>query len=220
MILFRGCFRVNQDLASPETNAGQKGKIALYFLVMRLFACAILPPLLLLALAPQSAGTFPIPGDMHETWPGAKLSEADKQLLQKALNADLRDLKEESQSSVDTAEIALGRLGKGVIVLLSRSFVCGTGGCPIYAYVREKAGYRKVVGSLGWAFAVVDSHGAVPDLVLAGNAGGARVTLHLFRYDGKTFSTRACEMLASKTGDTPSSWWDPSQVKIEPCGQH
>jgi hypothetical protein len=157
---------------------------------------------------------------MHETWSGAKLSEADKQLLQKAVNADLRALPEESQSTVDTAEIALGPLGKGVIVLLSRSSLCGTGGCPIYAYVREKTGYRKILSSFGWAFAVVDSHGAVPDLVLAGNAGGARITLHLFHYDGNTFSTRACEMLTSKTGDTPSSWWDRFQVNIEPCGQH
>jgi hypothetical protein len=157
---------------------------------------------------------------MHETWSGAKLSEADKQLLQRTVNADLRDLQEESQSTVDTADIALGTLGKGVIVLMSRSFLCGTGGCPIYVYVREKAGYRKVLSSAGWAFAAVDSHGAVPELVLAGNAGGARITLHLFHYDGKTFNTQACEMLTSKTEDTPSSWWDPSQVNIEPCGQH
>jgi len=190
------------------------------FLAMRLFACAILLPLLLFALAPESAATFPIPADMHDTWSGAKLSEAGKQLLQKAVNADLPDLQEESESTVDTAEIALGPLGKGVIVRLSRSVFCGTGGCPIYAYVREKTGYRKVLSSFGWAFAVVGSHGAAPDLVLAGNAGGARITLHLFHYDGKTFSKRACEMLASKTGDTPSSWWDPSQVDIEPCGQH
>jgi hypothetical protein len=59
---------------------------------------------------------------MHETWPGAKLNDADKQLLQKVVNADLRDLDEESQSgtksafsTVDTADTALGTLGKGVI---------------------------------------------------------------------------------------------------------
>jgi hypothetical protein len=187
---------------------------------MRLFARAILLPPLLFALAPQSTATFPIPADMHEAWPGAKLSGADKQLLRKAVTSDLRDLQEESQSTVDTAEIALGPLGKGVLVLLSGPLFCGTGGCPIYAYVREKTGYRKVLSSFGWAFAVVDSHGAVPDLVLAGNAGGARITLHLFHYEGKTYSTRACEMLTSKTEDTPNSWWDPSQVNIEPCGQH
>jgi hypothetical protein len=213
-------YRVNQDLAFPETNAGQMGQIALYFLFMRLLACAILLRLLPFALALHSASTFPIPTDMHETWSGAKLSEADKRLLQRAVNADLRDLQEKSQSTVDTAQIALGPLGKGVIVQLSRSSLCGTGGCPIYAYVREKTGYRKILSSFGWAFAVVDSHGAVPDLVLAGNGGGAGITLHLFHYDGKTFSLRACEMLTSKNGDTPSSWWDPSQVNIESCGYH
>jgi hypothetical protein len=185
---------------------------------MRLLACAILLRLLLFALAPQSATTFPIPADMHETWPGVKLSEADKRLLQKAVNADLRVLQEESQPTADTAQIALGPLGKSVIIQLSRSSLCGSGGCPIYAYVREKTGYRKVLSSFGWAFGVVDSHGAVPDLVLAGNAGGARITLHLFHYDGKIFSMRACEMLTSKYGDEPSSWWDPSQVNIESCG--
>jgi hypothetical protein len=157
---------------------------------------------------------------MHETWSGAKLSRADKQLLQNAVNADLRDLQEEFESTVDTAKIALGSPGKGVLVRLSSSFLCGTGGCPICAYVREKTGHRKVLSSFGWAFAAVDSHGAVPDLVLAGNGGGARITLHLFHCDGKTLGTRTCEMLTSKTGDTPSSWWDPSQVNIEPCGQH
>jgi hypothetical protein len=55
---------------------------------------------------------------MHETWPGAKLSEADKRLLQRAVNPDLRDLQEKSQSTVDTAQIAFGPLGKGVIIQL------------------------------------------------------------------------------------------------------
>ena len=175
-----------------------------------------------LLLESTNTATFPIPTDMRETWPGAKLSEADKQLLQKAVSSDLRDLQKESQSpvDVDTAEIALGPLGKGVIALLSNPIVCGTGGCPIYAYVHEKTGYRKVLSSFGWAFAVVDSHGEAPELVIAGNAGGIRITLLLFHYGGKTFSNRACEMLTSKTGDTPSSWWDPSLVNIEPCGQH
>ena len=189
---------------------------------MRLFVCAILLSLLRFAPAPQHAATFPIPTDMHETWPGAKLSEADKQLLQRAVNVELRDLQKESHSpvDVDTAEIALGPLGKGVIVALSNPLVCGTGGCPVYAYVREKTGYRKVLSSFGWAFAVVDSHGAAPNLVIAGNAGGGRITLLLFHYDGKSFITEACEMLTAKTGDTPSSWWDPSLVNIEPCRQH
>ena len=188
---------------------------------MRLFAGAILLPLLLFPPAPQSVATFPIPADMRETWPGAKVSEADKPLLQKAVNAGLRDLHEESQSPVDfdSAEIALGPLGKGIIVLLSSPY-CGTGGCPIFAYVREKTGYRKVLSSFGWAFAVVDSRDATPDLVIARNAGGGLITLLLFHYSGKTFNRPDCEILTSKAGDPPSSWWDPSLVNIEPCAQH
>jgi hypothetical protein len=187
---------------------------------MHRFAGAILLPLLL--FPPQTVATFPIPTDMRETWPGAKLGEADKPLLQKAVNAGLGDLHEKSQSPVDfdSAEIALGPLGKGVIVLLSSRLYCGTGGCPIFAYVREKTGYRKVLSSFGWAFAVVDSRDATPDLVIARNAGGGLMTLLLFHYSGKTFNMRTCEILTSKTGEFPSSWWDPSLVNIEPCAQH
>lgn len=172
---------------------------------MHLFAGAILlPPLL---LPSQSVATFPIPADMRETWPGAKLSEADKQLLQKAVNAGVHDLHEESESPVDfdSAEIALGPLGKGVIVLLSSRLYCGTGGCPHFDYVREKTGYRKVLSSFGWAFAVVDSRDATPDLIIARNAGGGLMTLLLFQYSGKTFNIRTCEILTSKTGEFPST---------------
>jgi hypothetical protein len=186
---------------------------------MHPFAGAILLPLLL--FPPQTVATFPIPTDMREIWPGAKLSEADKPLLQKTVNADVRDLHEKSPPvDFDSAEIALGPLGKGVIVLLSSRLYCGTGGCPIFAYVREKTGYRKVLSSFGWALAVVDSLDATPDLVIARNAGGGLMTLLLFHYSGKTFNMRTCEILTSKTGDFPSSWWDPSLVNIEPCAQH
>jgi hypothetical protein len=105
--------------------------------------------------------------------------------------------------------------------LLSSKLYCGTGGCPIFAYVREKTGYRKVLSSFGWAFAVVDSLDATPDLVIARNAGGGRMMLLLFHYSGKNFNMRTCEILTSKTGDEfPSSWWDLSLVNIEPCAQH
>ena len=75
-------------------------------------------------------------------------------------------------------------------------------------------------GNGGPLRAVVDSRDATPDLVIARNAGGGLITLLLFHYSGKTFNRRACEILTSKTGDFPSSWWDPSLVNIEPCAQH
>jgi hypothetical protein len=137
---------------------------------------------------------------------------------------DLSKQSDESQPNskytfdkVDSAAVDLGTLGKGVIVLMSGSTWCGTGGCPICIYVREKAGYRKVLNSSGWAFAVLSSHKTVPDLVVASNAGGPQTVLTLYRYAGSTFTGQACETLTAKDGNTPGSWWDPSHVNIEPC---
>jgi len=196
---------------------------------MRFSVFAIL--VTLFAQVPQTPATFPIPKDMHEIWPGAKLSDTDKQLLRKAVNADLRLFNEQYQSaytfeSVDTADIDLGTLGKGVIVVLSESPECGTGGCPIYAYVREEARYRRVLGAkpsfaLGWAFAVVKSNGAIPDLVTASHLSGDVVTLIMYRYDGSTFTRQGCENLTPKNSNaTLTSWWDSSQLNVEPCAQH
>lgn len=155
---------------------------------MRVFSGVIFISLGLLSLTRQSREVFPIPVGMQEVWPGVKLSGSDKQLLQKAMEPDLRALGDEPQSNkkftvnhVDYAEIALGRLGKGVIISVSDSVVCGTGGCPIYAYVREQKGYRKVLDSFGWAFAVVDSKGVIPDLVIASNGGGGQISLTRYR---------------------------------------
>jgi hypothetical protein len=201
---------------------------------MPFFACALLLLLLPFASAPQSPATFPIPADMHEIWPGAKLTDADKQLLQKAAAPELHDENEDSRSgkkysfeSLDTADIALGTLGKGVIVLMSGSALCGTGGCPIYAYVHEKGEYKKVLGGekkgagpIGWAFTVVNSKTTIPDLVIARSNGGGQVALTLFRYSGDAFVPQACEILSAKNPTSTSSWWDPSQVSIEPCGQN
>lgn len=197
---------------------------------MRFFACILLLPLLFCGPAPQSAATFPIP-DMQEAWPGAKLTDADKLLLRKAVESDLRKLEEEIQSgdrlklgSVDSADLDLGSLGKGVIVTLSDSVLCGTGGCPIYAYIREKNAYRNVLGGYkgigpnGWAFAVVKSKTKIPDLVIARNNGGGQMGLILFRYSGDAFAPQACEILTAKNPtSTLSTWWDASQVNVEPC---
>ena len=126
--------------------------------------------------------------------------------------------KKYSFSQVDSAEISLGTLGNGVIVIMSGSAFCGTGGCPIYVYVREKARYRKVLNdSLGWAFAVVDSRTAVPNLAIASNAGGGQIVLMVYGYAEKSFQRESCETLTSKDGRTPDSWWDAEQVNIQPC---
>lgn len=201
------------------------------FVVMRLLVCSLLLPLLLLVPASQSPATFSIPADMHETWPGAKLNDVDSQLLRKAVESDLRRLNSDLQDdqrlkfeSIDSADLDLGSLGKGVLVTLSESVLCGTGGCPIYAYIREEKAYRKVLGAekgwaLGWAFAVVKSKATIPDLVIASNLSGGIITLTLYRYSGKTFTSEGCENLTAKQG-APSgrSRFDSAAVVISPCG--
>lgn len=92
--------------------------------------------------------------------------------------------------NMDSADLDLGSLGKGVLVTLSESVLCGTGGCPIYAYVREENAYRKILGDkkrwvLGWAFAVVKSKATIPDLVIVSNLSGGVIVLTLYRYSGK-----------------------------------
>lgn len=99
-------------------------------LAMRSIAAAVFLALSTFTIAQQpTPPTFPIPTDMHESWPGAKLDYADKHLLRKTVNADLRDLDEESQSgekaafsSVDTENIALGTLGRDLFVNLGEQF--------------------------------------------------------------------------------------------------
>lgn len=177
-----------------------------------------------LAKVQQPAKVFPIPA-MQEVWPGAKLNETNRRLLSRAIKADLRELEKISSSDkkssfddVDTTDISLGSLGKGVIVEISHSELCGTGGCPIYAYVREKAGYKRVLRSFGWAFAVVKSDAAVPDLVVASNGGGGQVGLTLYRYNGEVYARAACETLKAKQpGSAAFSWWDAASVDVEPC---
>jgi hypothetical protein len=163
---------------------------------------------------------------MQEIWPGAKLNDADTRLLRKAMAPDLSEQSDESQPNnkytfdkVDSAVIDLGTVGKGVIVLMSGSTMCGTGGCPICIYVREKVGYRKVLSSFGWAFAVLSSHATVPDLVIASNLSGGIIVLTLYRYFGKIFTSKGCETLTAKEG-APSgrSRFDPAAVVVSPCG--
>src|SRR5260370_18954095 len=65
------------------------------------------------------------------------------------------------------AGVSVGKLGKGVVVRMAGSCVCGaTGNCHLRAYAPRKGGYRLVAdGGMGWAFGVVDSKAAVPGLV-------------------------------------------------------
>jgi len=160
---------------------------------------------------------------MHEIWPGADLTGPEPDLLKKAIEPDLRSLENDCEkrstfADLAMASISLGSLGKGIIVLMSGSCVCGvTGNCPIYLYVRAKGSYANVLGGAGWAFGLIDSKNRVPDLVLASNAGGGHVLLRLYRYSDGKFAHQNCEMLTAKNGEfAPKNWWDPSEVSVQP----
>lgn len=200
-----------------------RSSIAAVFLVLSSHAFGQRPP-----ITSQPPPTFPVPADMREEWPGANLNEAEKGLLQRSMAAEIRNQGDEdpdsgkkySFSSIDTADVALGKLGKGVIVKMSGSFFCGTGGCPIYVYVREKGGYRKVLRTFGWAFAVVGSKATTPTLVVAFNQGGGHMILTLYRYAGDAFTDQACDVLTWKDVNATNSWWDTSQVDVQSCSWH
>jgi hypothetical protein len=127
---------------------------------MPALACLILIPLCLMAQSSRSPRSFPIPEDMQEDWPGVGLNEAETKLLQKAVQADLLKVEADCETKlsldrIEMAGVSLGKLGKGVVVRMSGSCVCGaTGNCPMHAYARKKAGYRLVAdGGMGWALA-------------------------------------------------------------------
>jgi hypothetical protein len=199
---------------------------------MRALACSLLFSIYLFARNYDASRLFPIPEGLDKTWPDAVLSDSEKKLLREAVEPDLRDLegcgdeKPTFESLVKTS-IALGRLGKGVLVAPNRRCYCGgTGNCPVYLYVREKDRYREVLRNgkrvpYSWAFAVVNSQPDIPEIVLATNSSARQVNLTKYRYVGDRFFPQACETLTAKNTDSgPKSWWDPDQVLIRPCEKY
>ena len=87
---------------------------------MRVLACSLLLSICLFAQSQEAPRLFPIP-KMDKVWPDAVLSDSEKNLLKEAVEPDLRDLEKycEQKStfeSLDKTSIALGTLGKGVLV--------------------------------------------------------------------------------------------------------
>ena len=166
---------------------------------------------------------FPIPESMEHEFPGVQLSETNGRRLQMTFGADWKedffDAKKLVSERIEMASLSLGKLGSGVILKVNDEILCGTGGCPLYAYIREKDGYRAVAKSFGWAYGVVRTKSDIPDLAFASNGGGGTMTLKLQSYDGQHFVDKACETLIAKEGfpKSPDDWWDPSKVSLRPC---
>jgi len=183
--------------------------------------------LIVACLFPQRPPTrklFPIPEDMEYEFRGVKLADTEAKLLMKAFEADFAnedgcDDNKLVSERAGMAGISLGKLGNGVVVKRNDVCLCGTGGCPLYAYVREKEGWRAVAKSFGWAFGIVPSKIEIPDMVFASSGGGGLMSLVLQRYDGRQFVEHACETLTAKEGfpKSPDDWFDPEKVAVSAC---
>lgn len=191
---------------------------------MRSPLCALLSSICLLFQSNPRAELFPVPQDMKFTFPGVNLSPSEAKLLEKAVSGDLAkqdacDKKRPSFAQHATAKLSLGKLGNGIIVKAEDTCLCGTGGCPIFVYVREEDRYRTVAESFGWAFGVVATKSDIPDLAFASNEGGGRLSLILQRYEGRKFVDHACETLISKKDfpPTPEDWFNPVFVEVHLC---
>jgi hypothetical protein len=118
---------------------------------MRVLACCFLFSICLFAQGRESLRLFPIPEGLDKAWPDAILSDSEKNLLREAVEPDLRDLEkhcvEKSKfDNLNKTSVALGKLGKGIIVAMRGSCSCGaTGNCATYLYIREKGRYREVL---------------------------------------------------------------------------
>jgi hypothetical protein len=89
-----------------------------------------------------------------------------KEMAKPSVSAELErgsGLGEVSQIAV--ARVPLGTLGDGMMVDFRGSHGgCGTGGCPMWLFVRGPPGYRGVIKDGGWGFALLPTDGPVPDI--------------------------------------------------------
>jgi hypothetical protein len=130
--------------------------------------------LMLFVLQPHAKDElFPLP-KMHENWPSEGLTTHEQSLLRKAHSTH-------DSCEFDYALVDLGKLGKGVLTRNGNRCNCGaTGNCPIAVYVRKGDQYREIPiesDPSGWAWGIVKSDAAVPDL--AGLKSQSRKTFRL-----------------------------------------
>jgi hypothetical protein len=91
-------------------------------------------------------------------------------------------------TDITAARLRLGSLGRAVVVSFSQSPECGaTGNCPMAVYVRTSSGYRRVISSGGWGYALLPSAGPVPTVAFYSNLSAGESVAAQFHYAGKKF---------------------------------
>jgi hypothetical protein len=169
---------------------------------------------------------FPMP-KMQVEWPNSGLNNGDHGLLARTIKSAFADCDNGSRDfRFEYALVTLGRLGKGVLVRTLEPCQCGaTGNCAIHVYVRHSNTYREIPFEehrepWGWAWGVIKSSSAVPELAFGSNGGGGCQGLGLYRYSKGAFVLHASEAVRLKDeaqAASPADWWDPSAVVRPSC---
>jgi hypothetical protein len=105
-------------------------------------------------------------------------------------------------SRITATRIRLGPLGQALVVYFGRSPECGaTGNCPMAVYVREPAGYRRVISDFGWGYALLPSGGPVPDVAFYSNVSCCESTAARYHYaEGKFVPAGGADCKGKNTG--------------------
>lgn len=82
----------------------------------------------------------------------------------------------------------LGSLGDGMMVSFSHAPACGTGGCPMWLFVRGPQGNRNVIKDGGWGFTVLPSGSPVPDVVFYWQMGAGETDVAKYHYEQDKFN--------------------------------
>lgn len=87
------------------------------------------------------------------------------------------------------ARVPLGSLGDGMMVNFRHSPSCGTGGCPMWLFLRDPQGYRNAIRTGGWGFSLVPSgqSSSVPDIAFYWQMGAGETDVAQYHFDRGKF---------------------------------
>jgi hypothetical protein len=84
--------------------------------------------------------------------------------------------------SILMTRVPLGPMGEGMMVDFRHSPSCGTGGCPMWLFLRDPQGYRNVIKNGGWGFALLPSGGPVPDIAFYWQMGAGETDVTQYHF--------------------------------------
>ena len=114
--------------------------------------------------------------------------------------------------------VSLGALGNGAILYNGdhNGDRCGaTGNCEVDLVLMDHGHYRVVSLSYGWAYAVVKSGRAVPDIFVEANMSCCSGTIMRFRFIGGKFVNDGCDYVEEKAAGDDIR--DPKNDTVTGC---